>query len=177
MRRVMLLDDEANVLNALKRLLRQHFGADMAVEVFTDPERALLRLGEATFDIVVADYHMPGMDGVTFLKAVRSIDPEAVRIALSASTEFKAVLKAVNEAEVFRFIMKPWEQEDVRSCFTIALEKRDRAVDERKQTALRMEDASAMTRYEMEARRLEQLEPGITRVRWSEDGSVLLDEE
>lgn len=175
MRRVLVLDDEINVLHALQRTLRQVFTEkDFRIEIFSDPEQALLRVGEVSFDIVVSDYWMPGINGIDFLKAVKSIQPDAVRLILSASTEFATVMEAVNQAEIFRFITKPWSQEELKKIFLIAIERRDKAREER-----RLADELRMNRgeigpQELEARRLEEEEPGITKVNWGADGSVYM---
>ena len=115
MRRLLLLDDEINVLHALQRTLRQCFPAeDLRIEIFTEPEQALLRSGEVPFDIVVSDYRMPEMNGVDFLRAIKGIQPAAVRLLLSASTEFDMVINAINQAAVFRYIAKPWLVEELK---------------------------------------------------------------
>lgn len=175
MRRVLVLDDEVNVLHALQRTLRQVFtDKEFRIEIFSDPEQALLRVGEISFDIIVSDYWMPGINGIDFLKTVKSIQPDAVRLILSASTEFSTVMEAINQAEVFRFIPKPWSQEELKKIFLLAIERRDKALEERRLAdELRMKRGELEPR-ELEARRLEEQEPGITKVNWGADGSVYL---
>lgn len=176
MRRLMLLDDEVNVLNALQRALRECFRAEQVrMEVFTDPEQALLRSAEVSFDVIVSDFRMPGMSGADFLQAIKGIQPDAVRLVLSASTDFSAVMDAVNRAEIFRYIVKPWTTDDLRTVLESAFSRRDEIVEAR-----RLADESRLARgeltpQELEARRLEAEEPGITKVNWGPDGSVRLD--
>lgn len=176
MRRFLLLDDEINVLHALKRALRSCFsGKDLSVEIFTEPEQALLRSGEVAFDVVISDYRMPQMNGVEFLTMVKGLQPSAVRLILSASTEFETVMSAINRAEVFRFIPKPWQIEDIKKTLELALERRDQLVaDQRLADELRVQRGQ-LTPQELEARRLEAEEPGITKVNWGPDGSVRLE--
>ncbi|RBA22882.1 response regulator [Herminiimonas fonticola] len=175
MRRVLVLDDEINVLHALQRTLRQIFpDKDFRIEIFSDPEQALLRVGEVSFDIIVSDYWMPGINGIDFLKTVKSIQPDAVRLILSASTEFSTVMEAINQAEIFRFISKPWSQEELKKIFLLAIERRGKALEERQLAdELRMKRGE-LEPQELEARRLEEQEPGITKVNWGADGSVYL---
>ena len=176
MRRILLLDDEANVLHALQRALRQCLDAsDVRFETFTDPEAALLRSGEVAFDVVLSDYRMPGMNGAEFLEAVKRIQPEAVRLILSASTEFDAVMNAVNRGEVFRYIAKPWQAADLKTTFDMAFARRDQAVEERRLADEARARHGELTPQELEARRLEEEEPGIMKVNWGPDGSVHLD--
>lgn len=175
MRRILLLDDEINVLNALQRALRQCFHGDLRIEVFTDPEQALLRSAEVPFDVVISDLRMPALNGVDFLQAFKGIQPDAIRLMLSASTEFDAVMKAVNQAEVFRYIAKPWQIEHLKETLELAFVRRDEAVETRRITDEARARRGELTPQELEARRLEAEEPGITRVKWGEDGSVYLE--
>lgn len=176
MRRFLLLDDEINVLYALKRALRACLSEKhMSVEIFTEPEQALLRSGEVAFDVVISDYHMPQMNGVEFLAMVKGLQPDAVRLILSASTEFETVMSAINRAEVFRYISKPWHIEDLKTTLALVLERRDQLMaNQRLADELRVQRGQ-LTPQELEARRLEAEEPGITKVNWGPDGSVRLE--
>ena len=87
MHRILLIDDEPNVLNSLRRPLgtqvsdgRDSF--EISVETFDQPEAALWRAREAKFDLVMSDFRMPAMDGVSFLKAFRALQPNAARLIL-----------------------------------------------------------------------------------------------
>lgn len=176
MRRFLLLDDEINVLHALNRTLRLCLsGTEFQVEIFTDPEQAMLRSGEVTFDVVVSDYRMPGMHGINFLKMMKAIQPDAVRLMLSASREFDTVLDAINDAEVFRYISKPWQKEEFEAILVLSLARRDQNVAERRLADGSLAGDCKLTPQELEARRLEAEEPGITKVNWGLDGSVHLD--
>jgi len=177
MRHLLLVDDEINVLHALRRGLSSSFqGESFRIETFDDPQQALERVKEADFDVIISDYRMPVMTGVVFLKQVKEIQPDAVRLILSASTDFEAVKTAINDAAVFRFLTKPWEQLELNNIIQLAFTQRDQLLEER-----RLADESRMLRGEMtpeevEARRLEEAEPGITKVNWGPGGSVLLED-
>lgn len=175
MRRVLLVDDEANVLRALQRTLRQCFSSDeLEVECFTDPERALLRGGEVAFDVVVSDYRMPAINGTAFLRTFKGIQPEAVRLVLSASTEFNTVMEAINQAEAFRYIAKPWQADELKRTLELAFARHDQILEEHR-LADEARAQHELTPQEREAQRLEAEEPGITKVNWNPDGSVRLD--
>lgn len=175
MRRILLLDDEINVLHALQRTLRQCFPADLEIEIFSEAEKALLRSAEIDFDLVISDYRMPEMNGVEFLRMFRNIQPDAVRLILSASTEFNTVMHAINQAEVFRYIAKPWQADDLKSIIETAFERHDKAIDDRRLADEQRAKQNTLTPQELEAKRLEEAEPGITKVKWGPDGSVQLD--
>jgi DNA-binding NtrC family response regulator len=175
MRRVMLVDDEVLVLRALQRTMRPLLqDAGVQIETFFDPEQALLRCAEVAFDVVMSDYRMPGLNGAEFLQVVKGIQPDAVRLVLSASTDFAEVSNAINRAEVFRYVAKPWEAGELKRVLLLAFERHDAALATRR----RLEGAEAggaRSEAEREARRLEAEEPGITRVDRDDDGAIYLD--
>lgn len=160
MSRILLIDDEALVLSALQRQLQQLFrGEPLQLEAFTDPFAALNRICAQDFDIVISDFMMPQLSGGELLQALRDVAPQTVRIMLSASTSFDTALSAINQAQVFRFIAKPWQPAELEQTIRAALQLRA---------------APPPSPQELEAQRLEQEEPGILRVKRAPDGSILL---
>ncbi|MBC7514473.1 MAG: response regulator [Herminiimonas sp.] len=169
MRRMLMIDDEINVLQALQRSLRQcSFVDQLRFELFTDTGAALARAAQVDFDIVLSDFQMPGMNGIEFLQHFRQLQPDAIRLVLSASTEFETVMRALNEAEIFRYLSKPWAHDELQTVIGQALTRRDEA----DRIGVR---SGRTTAQEIAERRLEADEPGITRVNWGSDGSVMLD--
>jgi DNA-binding NtrC family response regulator len=159
-KRLLIVDDEMPVLHALRRLLRRHFGPQqLGVEVCADPLQALQRLEQARFDVVISDCRMPRLDGVTLLASARELDPRTVRMMLSAAADFGTVLAAVNRAGVFRYIPKPWSEPQLLADL---------------RAALAYDPCAAPSAVELERRRLEALEPGITQVEWGPNGEVLM---
>lgn len=160
MKRLLIVDDETPVLHALRRPLRRHFEPQqLEVELCADPLKALQRLHRARFDVLVSNYRMPGLDGVSLLARARDLDPRIVRIMLSASADFGAVVDAVNLAGVFRYIPKPWSEPQLLADL---------------RAALAFDPSATPSEGELERRRLEALEPGITRVDWGPNGEVLM---
>jgi len=182
MYRIMLVDDEPNILNALRRTLGTKItdGQDtfpVTVETFEQPELALQRAKDVKVDVVMSDYRMPGMDGVTFLKAFRKLQPNAMRLILSGYADLSALIGAINEAQIYRFISKPWHDYEVITNIVQALVLQN-ALQENQRLADQVRaQRGRLSRQEMELRRIEEETPGITRVRWGPDGSVLLDDE
>lgn len=175
MRNILILDDEVNVLHALERALRLHFPpADVRMELFTTPIEALSRCTEIEFDVVLSDFRMPLMSGVDFLRAIKELVPGTIRIMLSASTEFDTVANAVNEAEIFRYLSKPWEIADLTHNIALAFAHRDAILREQRLADEQRLRNGLITPQELEARRLEQAEPGIMKVNWGPDGEVIL---
>lgn len=103
--RVLCVDDEPNILRALSWLLRR----DFQVVTAASARDALELVRQGDFDVVISDQRMPEMTGVEFLNQVKVIAPRPMRILLTGYSDMQAVLQSVNEAEVFRFVNKPWD--------------------------------------------------------------------
>lgn len=116
-------------------------------------------LRTATQHPLVASRLATSEDGVSLLTRARELDPRAVRLMLSASADFGTLLAAVNHAGVFRFIPKPWTEAQLLADL---------------QAALAFDPCAMPSAYELERRRLEAMEPGITQVDWGPNGEVLM---
>lgn len=103
--RILCVDDEPNILRALSWLLRKEFTVVTALSAREGLD--LIRNGD--FDVVISDQRMPEMSGVDFLNQVRTLAPRAMRILLTGYSDLQAVLRSVNESEIFRFVTKPWD--------------------------------------------------------------------
>lgn len=103
--KVLCVDDEPHVLRALQWLLQQEFEVHTAVSA----QEGLRLLQSNDFDVVVSDQRMPEVSGVEFLQEVRRVAPRAMRILLTGYADLDAMVRSVNESEVFRFISKPWD--------------------------------------------------------------------
>lgn len=180
MKRGLLVDDEPFVLKALQRVLAASASPgrqpQLQLDLFTEPAEALDRARHVAYDFVIADYRMPTMSGVEFLRQLRVLQPDTVRIILSGQADLDGVIGAINLGGIHRFIAKPWNNDDLIACLAEELENRDtRQENQRIADELRVERGT-LTAEELERRRLEALEPGITQVNWGPDGAVLLDE-
>ncbi len=103
--KVLCVDDEPHVLRALQWLLNREF----EVHTATSAQEGLRLLRGHDFDVVVSDQRMPEVTGVEFLRQVRRVAPRAMRILLTGYADLDAMVRSVNESEVFRFINKPWD--------------------------------------------------------------------
>lgn len=123
-RRVLAVDDEPNIISAVRRELctpplgRYRYD----VEGFTEPAKALERARNQEFDAVISDYRMPGMSGLDFLKALAPIQPDCARLVLSGQTDMAALIRMVNETHIYRFIPKPWHDYFLKSSVAQAIE-------------------------------------------------------
>ena len=109
--------------------------------------------------MLISDYRLPRMDGVTLLARARELDPRTVRMMLSAAADFGTVLAAVNRAGVFRYIPKPWSEPQLLADL---------------RAALLFDPCITPNAKELEQRRLEAMEPGITQVERGPNGEVLM---
>lgn len=116
--RLLLVDDERPVLDALKRCLRKEA---FQIDAFSDPLMALEQARKVSYDLVLSDYRMPELDGVMLLAFIRQIQPHAVRMILSAYTDKQAMLEAINQAQIHRFMQKPWDDDQLRFALNQAI--------------------------------------------------------
>jgi DNA-binding NtrC family response regulator len=119
----MLVDDEENILKAIKRVLMRH-ASEWEIETYNDPTNALNRARSTVFDVFISDYRMPEMNGVDFLKEIKELQPDSMRIILTGFAELEAIIEAINEAGIFRFLTKPWNDKDLVSVVDQAIKFR-----------------------------------------------------
>jgi len=116
---VLCVDDEPNILSALRRVLRS---SGCQVLTANSGAQALEMLQRVPVDLVVSDMRMPGMDGVQFLEQVHARWPEAVRILLSGHGEMSATVAAINRGRIFRYLNKPWDDAELMATVRQGLE-------------------------------------------------------
>jgi len=115
---VLFVDDEERILNALQFLFRDSYD----VETASGGAGALERLAARRFQVLVSDQRMPGMTGVELLREAKSISPGTVRLLLTGYSDLAAIVGSVNDGEVFRFVSKPWQEEDLRATIAEAFD-------------------------------------------------------
>jgi two-component system, probable response regulator PhcQ len=117
---ILLVDDEANVVDGLARSLRR---PDYRIRTATSTEMALELLRTEAVDVVVSDHLMPGMTGLEFLKLVRDRHPDTIRIMLTGHADLDTAVKAINEGEIYRFLSKPCAAVELQVTVHLALER------------------------------------------------------
>ncbi len=120
--RILLVDDEPNVLKALQRVFRQE---NYTVVTAPNGLEALELLGKEPFQLMISDYMMPIMNGADLLKQAKALHPDMIRIMLTGHADTGAVMGAINEGAVYKFILKPWNDDDLRITVGLALEQYD----------------------------------------------------
>ena len=114
---ILFVDDEERVLNALLSLFRDTY----EIETASGGAQALERLKARRFHVLVSDQRMPEMLGVELLREAKSLAPSTVRLLLTGYSDLAAIVGSVNESEVFRFVSKPWQQEDLQATLAEAV--------------------------------------------------------
>lgn len=118
--RILLVDDEPNVLNALQRVFRQE---NYQVVTAGGGQEALDLLRRETFHLMISDYMMPVMNGGELLRQAKALHPDLIRIMLTGHADTGAIMSAINEGAVYKFILKPWNDDDLRVTVALALEQ------------------------------------------------------
>jgi DNA-binding NtrC family response regulator len=116
---LLVVDDDSYLRQGLELVLRNEYHLLFAAGA----EAALKLLGEQPVDIVLADYRMPGMNGLEFLKLVRNCYPDTVRIVLTGHASADVAIQAMNEAEVYRFLTKPVDRTELMVTLYLAYER------------------------------------------------------
>lgn len=119
--RVVIVDDEPMVASALRAFLELETSYD--VHTFTVPTQALAFITEEQCHVVIADYMMPEMNGITFLKSVREIRPVATRILLTGYADKDNAIRAINEVGLYYYLEKPWNNEHLKLVIRNGIER------------------------------------------------------
>lgn len=118
-RKLLLVDDEENILRSLNRLLRRD-GYDVHIAV--GGQAGLDYLKDNEVGVIISDQRMPEMSGVEFLSQVKELYPDTVRIVLSGYTDLNSVTDAINEGAIYKFLTKPWDDDLLRKNIQQAFE-------------------------------------------------------
>ncbi len=111
-RTLLIVDDEDSVRSALKRLLRSD---GYRILTAASPDEAFPILAETEVGVIIADQRMPGMTGAEFLARVKDLHPRSMRIVLSGFTDLQTVTDSVNRGAVYKLLLKPWDNEELRT--------------------------------------------------------------
>ena len=124
---ILVVDDEPNVIAGLRRMLRSQ-RSEWEMEFSTSAREALERMTKTSFDVIVTDMRMPGMDGAHLLSEVMKRHPNTVRIMLSGQSDQEAILQAVGPAH--QFLSKPCEPDLLKSTISRACTLRAKLANE-----------------------------------------------
>lgn len=162
--RILIVDDEENILSSLERLFHKE---PYEILTATSGEEGLRILEDYQIDLIISDLKMPQMNGIEFLKRAKEKNPLPLRIMLTGHADLKSVIEAIDKGEIYRFLLKPWDDEELKMTIRQALDyyhlwqkTKSLAMTVKKQSQILQE--------------LEKEHPGISQVERDEDGSIVL---
>ena len=117
--KVLYVDDEFINLE----LFRLNFEFELDVIISESAKEGLEILRNQHIDVVVSDLKMPEMDGIEFIREIKKLTPDKICILLTAYVESDAMLQAINEDLIFKYIIKPWKREDLKQIIDEAFKK------------------------------------------------------
>lgn len=127
-RNLLIIDDETDILKALRRQFRQNYNIHMANSAAEGYEI----MTQVPIQVIISDQRMPGMSGVEFFDQVKSEFPDAIRLLLTGYADIHSVIAAINDGHVFRYIAKPWNPEELDTIVGEAFVKHDLIVENRR---------------------------------------------
>jgi len=163
--RILIVDDEVEILNALSRLLR-----DPAHDIrrAATAEEAMSVLGRTPVDLIICDYMLgPGVNGLQVLERVASLNRDIIGILLTGYADVKVAVDAINTTGLYKFILKPWDNGELVMTIRRALEQRTLILENRQLTR-------ELLRRDSILREMEKDNPGISRIKRDQEGWVVL---
>ena len=115
---VLYVDDEVNNLNSFKAAFRRDF--DIYTASSAREGRKILDNNE--IGVIITDQRMPGMTGIEFLESIIAIYPDTIRILLTGFSDINAVMDAINRGQVYKYLVKPWQNDELKMYIENALE-------------------------------------------------------
>ncbi|MFN7134076.1 MAG: response regulator [Myxococcales bacterium] len=163
-RTILIVDDEENVRNALKRALRRE---EYQILTAAGPDEGLELLKAHPVDVVLSDHLMPRMTGLQFLTLVRDRHPDVARLMLTGHADMETAIRAINDGQIYRFLQKPWDDVELKVVLHLAFEHVELERENRRLLAMVRRQADFI-------RDLEKQFPGIDAVVRDADCAILL---
>jgi two-component system, probable response regulator PhcQ len=164
--KILIVDDEPHISDALKRML---YREPYEVLSATYANEALQILTNEPISVVISDEKMPGMQGSEFLAMVCRHFPGTVRIMLTGHANLDLAIRAINEGQIYRFFIKPCNDEEIRHSIRQAIQQKD--LEDKSRQLLKK-----VKQQDLVLERLEQENPGITRVEKDSSGAIVIDD-
>jgi signal transduction histidine kinase len=157
---LLIVDDEVDVLESLRHLFHRTY----RVLTANSGDQAVETLGRTDVHLILSDQRMPGMTGDVFLSHARRLNPDAIRMLFTGYADIQAVINAVNEGHIFRYIPKPWDAAELEGVIRQAAEQYD-LLAERKRLIAELQTANAqLTRANADLAQAGQLKSAFIEV-------------
>ncbi len=157
---ILVVDDEPDVVKSVKDLLRLDYRILGAVT----PSEGLALLDREEVHVVMTDQRMPEMTGVQFLRSLRARNPDAIRLLFTGYADIRAVIDAINEGNVYRYITKPWDPDELMSVIREACEKYDLIVERKRLLQITQQQNEDLERANTELRRANAVKSAFIQV-------------
>jgi signal transduction histidine kinase len=157
---LLIVDDEPDVLDSLRYLFHRRY----RVHTATGAEAALELLRQEPIQLILSDQRMPGMSGDEFLARAREIAPDAIRMLFTGYADIQAVTNAINRGEIYRYVLKPWDSNDLELMIRQAAEQYDLLADRRRLFDELKETNSRLTVANRELAEADQLKSAFLEV-------------
>jgi len=164
--KILVVDDEPHITEALKRMLHREPYEVLSANYANE---ALQILAREPIAVVISDEKMPGMQGTEFLAMVFRHFPETIRIMLTGHANLEVAIRAINEGQIYRFLMKPANEQEIRYTIRQAIQQKELA-DKSRQLLQKVKQQDFILQ------RLEKDNPGITRVERDSTGAIVVED-
>ena len=171
--RLQVIDDEPAILKAIQRLLRQE---DWQVDTFSDPQDALQALTGASYNLILCDLRMRQLDGITYLQFARQRQPGAMRLLFSGHGDRESLVQAINQAQVQRFISKPWDDYELLETLRSCLQLQQLQMEQQRLLLQVQQQQDQLQRQQQALQEMQRRHPQLFSLTRAEDGSILLEE-
>ncbi|MGL1893079.1 MAG: response regulator [Spirochaetaceae bacterium] len=126
---ILFVDDEKEILSSIKRQFRKE---KFTIDTCNSGNEALELLKAGNYKVILSDERMPEMNGLELMKQVKTLYPATIRIILSGYADSETIINAINQGEIFRFISKPWNYDEMLDCINQAIGKWESEVKKKK---------------------------------------------
>lgn len=171
--RLQVIDDEPAILKAIQRLLRQE---DWQVDTFSNPQDALQALTGASYNLILCDLRMPQLGGITYLQFARQRQPGAMRLLFSGHGDRESLVQAINQAQVQRFISKPWDDYELLETLRSCLQLQQLQMEQQRLLLQVQQQQDQLQRQQQALQEMQRRHPQLFSLTRAEDGSILLEE-
>ena len=182
---ILIVDDEESIRSALRRVLRRDYKLSFAPSA----KDALQLLRTERPDVIISDHLMPEITGLEFLKRCRLLYHTIGRVVLTGQAEMTMVISAINEGNVFRFLTKPWDEDELKLTIHLAVEhareqraalrevSSTSAAPSADSSSASESDASVPDARVEEIANLEAAHPGLTQINKDDEGAIIINED
>ncbi len=153
MHSVLFVDDEPNILNSVQRILRK---APYKVLTANSPDYALELVEQQPITLVVSDFRMPTMDGVTFLEKVQKISPDTIRMLLTGFADAESAIRAINNGQVFRYLKKPIKESELLEALLSGIHQYELVMENRRLMQLTQKQNEELKRFNQQLEKMVQ---------------------